>query len=156
MNLFDIYIYNLSLLTGTVYKMDLKSNWWIHCLTSNYLRKWYIHTIVDIQMHQEKLELEMFQKQAKIEKQAIEIIIKYNNSNKRYLTDLANLNENNELINNNDNLSVNKLLQEYQDEIAAKVKDKWWEFFYEMTSKYRDIYKVVSPNSGEISVNYSL
>ena len=27
---------------GTQYKFEKKSNWWIHCMTSNYLSRWYV------------------------------------------------------------------------------------------------------------------
>ena len=31
-----------SMNVGTQYKFEKKSNWWIHCMTSNYLSRWYV------------------------------------------------------------------------------------------------------------------
>jgi len=30
---------------GTQYKFEKKSNWWIHCMTSNYLSRWYVFRV---------------------------------------------------------------------------------------------------------------
>lgn len=59
--------------TGTQYKLDKKSNWWIHCLTGNYLSRWYKYTIKDVKKFQQELEAILFSSQVEMEREAIVI-----------------------------------------------------------------------------------
>lgn len=52
-------------------KFDKDANWWIHCLTSNYLSRWYTYTIHSVVEHQRAIEKDLFAKQAEIEQHAV-------------------------------------------------------------------------------------
>lgn len=52
-------------------KFDKEANWWIHCLTSNYLSRWYTYTIRSVVNHQKALEKEMFARQIEVEAHAV-------------------------------------------------------------------------------------
>jgi hypothetical protein len=43
-------------------KFDKESNWWVHCMTGNYLSRWYKYTIGDIMAFQKQIESDLFQK----------------------------------------------------------------------------------------------
>ena len=52
-------------------KFDKEANWWIHCLTSNYLSRWYTYTIHSVIDHQRNVEKDLFLRQAEIEQHAV-------------------------------------------------------------------------------------
>ena len=52
-------------------KFDKDANWWIHCLTSNYLSRWYTYTIRAVMDHQREIEQDLFTKQIEIELHAV-------------------------------------------------------------------------------------
>ena len=43
-------------------------------------------------------------------------------------------------------LVVSQWLTEYSDQLAADVREKWWDFFFHIVGVYRDTYKIVSPH----------
>lgn len=52
-------------------KFDKEANWWIHCLTSNYLSRWYTYTIHSVMDHQRNIEKDLFATQTEIEQHAV-------------------------------------------------------------------------------------
>lgn len=130
----------LSMKAATEYKLDTKSNWWIHCLTSNYLSRWYRHTIDDIVTFQKDLEAKLFTAQKKVETSAL---LLYNGQNiKPNLGDIDSMIDEPTLGSLNPS-NIPLLLQKYQDTMCNDVVNSWWQFFFKMAGKYRDVYKVV-------------
>lgn len=39
------------------------------------------------------------------------------------------------------------LLLQFQQRVGSETREKWWEFFYAMLSKYRDLYAVSNPHA---------
>ena len=70
-----IYLYllfpHISLFDSFSDKFDKDANWWIHCLTSNYLSRWYTYTIHSVIDHQRSIERDLFIKQVEIEQHAV-------------------------------------------------------------------------------------
>eukprot|EP01038_Epipyxis_sp_PR26KG_P009867 gene9867-13274_t len=121
-----------SLNTGTQYKLDKQSNWWIHCLTGNYLSRWYKYSIVDIVAFQKKIEASVFAEQTQIESTAASMIAK-----------------------SKDNLKVvTDMLGNFHESIATSVHDQWWEYFFKMAGVYRDMYKVVDQHAENFAYSY--
>lgn len=118
----------VSMKIATEYKLNKGSNWWIHCLASNYLSKWYIHTIEDINNFQKEMEVKLFKLQSNIEQTALKL----------YIPSVSVL-------------PVITILQEYQNIAAKDVLDSWWDFFFDMVGKYRDVYKVINPHAESFS-----
>jgi hypothetical protein len=54
----------------SVAKFDVRANWWISCLISNYFSRWYTYTIGAIMGEQEAIEEDLFDAQEEIEKTA--------------------------------------------------------------------------------------
>ena len=128
----------LSMKVATEYKLDTKSNWWIHCLTSNYLSRWYRHTIDDIVAFQKDLEAKLFTAQKEVETSAL---LLYNGQNIK-----PNLGNNllfDEPTLGALNPSIPLLLQKYQETACNDIVNSWWQFFFKMAGKYRDVYKIV-------------
>eukprot|EP01041_Mallomonas_annulata_P009869 gene9869-20534_t len=113
-----------SLNCGTQYKLDRNSNYWTHSVVSNYLARWYRYTIEDIHLLQAKLELKMLGDQANTEASAVELMAGEK-------TPTATL----------------TYLSLYQERVATSTRDVWWDFFWVMTGKYRDMYKVTFPHT---------
>jgi len=103
--------------------MDKESNWWVHCVTSNYASRWYRYTIVDIMAFQKLLESELFTKSRVAETAA-----------------LAEWTE-------RDSVKASAVLQEFQESAARTVRERWWEFFFSLVGTFRDMYKVVDPHT---------
>lgn len=55
-------------------KLDKQSNWWIHCLTGNYLSRWYYHTISDVKTFQKAQEQQIFDAIKDVELQALSLM----------------------------------------------------------------------------------
>ena len=127
----------LSMRSGTEYKFNMKSNWWIHCLTSNYLSKWYKHTINDIVKFQKKLEEDLFSLQMEVELAALSL-----NSAKKDDILLKS-----EKLRSLSRTSVPALLNDYQNIASSTVLEEWWSFFFEMVGTYRDVYKISNPHA---------
>jgi len=120
-----------SLNTGTQYKLDHKSNWWIHCLTGNYLSRWYRHTIGDVVAFQKKLEAMMIARQQEAETFASNLML-------RRGTSIS--------MGREQTMAAVASLGDFHEEIATTVRDAWWEFFFEMAGKYRDMYEISYPH----------
>ena len=129
----------ISMKAATEYKFDSKSNWWIHCLTSNYLSRWYVHTIDDIVSFQKELEFKLFSAQKEVESAALLLFsgqnVRPNHNNINALDEptMDTLNP----------PTIPALLQKYQDTASNDVLNAWWQFFFQMVGKYRDVYKIV-------------
>ena len=108
-----------SLRVGTQYKIEKSSNYWAHSVVANYLSRWYKYTIGDIRSMQNKLETDLFSRQPVVEGQAVE------------------------LIRTNHDAAI-QFLEKYQEDTATYVRDSWWDFFWVMVGKYRDMYQVTS------------
>lgn len=130
----------ISMKAATEYKLDTKSNWWIHCLTSNYLSRWYRHTIDDIVTFQKEVEAKLFSTQKEVETSALLI---YNGQS--VIPNIGSVNSNLEepSLGTLNPTSIPILLQKYQETASNDVVNAWWQFFFEMAGKYRDVYKIV-------------
>jgi hypothetical protein len=124
---------------ATEYKLDTKSNWWIHCLTSNYLSRWYRHTIDDIVTFQKEVEAKLFSTQKEVETSALLI---YNGQS--VIPNIGSVNSNLEepSLGTLNPTSIPILLQKYQETASNDVVNAWWQFFFEMAGKYRDVYNI--------------
>jgi len=125
-----------SLKAGTQYKLDKASNWWIHCLTGNYLSRWYVHTIDEVKSFQRQIESEIAVSMKLMEAEALSIYSRSNSFEQPK--------------------QVISLITIYSEETAIKVRDQWWDFFFIVAGKYRDIYKVVNPHTEEFLNAYTL
>ena len=106
-----------SLNTGTQYKLDKKSNFWIHSLTGNYLSRWYVHTIAEVQAFQRRQEAFVFAKQAEAEHLAMQLL-----SHSRSAAVSA--------------------VQSFAELMGSTIRDAWWDFFFDMAGTFRDMYMV--------------
>lgn len=118
-----------SLNTGTQYKLDKESNWWIHCLTGNYLSRWYIHTIGEVRAFQRRQEAFLFSKQADAEAIALKL------SSHSTTAAVASLGAFHELM-------------------GRTVRDAWWEFFFDMAGTFRDMYRVDMPHEENFALSF--
>lgn len=133
-----------SLNVGTQYKMEKQSNWWIHCLTGNYLSRWYRFTIGDVRAFQTKLETRLTASSAATESRAVHIITGGSSATTSSLSNNAN----------NVKQEAVSLLTRYHEAAATGVRDAWWDFFFEMAGKYRDMYMVDTPHAENFAVAY--
>lgn len=88
------------------------------------MSRWYKYTIGDVQKFQQELEAQMLTSQNEMEQQA------------KMETNPA---------------TVIEMITQYQETTAASVRDSWWQFFYRMVGKYRDIYIVENPHAESFS-----
>jgi hypothetical protein len=129
-----------SLNTGTQYKFDKDANWWIHCLTSNYLSRWYAYTIHTVMDHQRQVEKDLFAKQAEIEQKAVTLTQTSNHGRSPTEQEKTpNPASNRE--------TAASFLGKYHEEAALKVREAWWSFFFQMAGRFRDMYEVVDPHT---------
>ena len=122
-----------SLRTGSQYKLDKQSNWWAHCITGNYISRWYSYAIKDVKALQLKQEVDIKQKMNVMESNAL---AEYNRRN--ILEGSGKKTSESEAI---------KLIQDFQEKTAVGIRDSWWDFFFEMAGKYRDMYMMVNPHA---------
>lgn len=47
-----------------------------------------------------------------------------------------------------------KILTAYHETAAASVRDQWWEFFFHMAGKYRDMYEITNPHAESFQEAY--
>lgn len=121
-----VRVRSLTALSCFTDKFESRSNWWIHSITGNYLSRWYQHTIGDVQAFQKELETKMFAAQKQMEDHA-------------------------KLLAEDNAAAVIDLITDFQETTAASVRDSWWQFFYRMVGKYRDIYIVENPHAESFS-----
>lgn len=110
----------------TQHKFDRGKNFWVHSVVGNYLSRWYRWTIDDVKDFQKIQERDIFAKQEEAEADAVKDFTKGSKSGHRKGIDI---------------------LQTFQESTAKGLVGAWWDFFFEMCGKYRDIYKVTRPNS---------
>jgi len=104
-----------SLNTGTQFKVDKQANWWVHCVTGNYLSRWYRYTIEDVRAFQKSIEEKLLASQAAIEKEALALMT----------------------IPSVDAFVIPKMLWVYHERTATQVREEWWDFFFKMAGTYR-------------------
>jgi hypothetical protein len=168
-----------SLNAGTQYQLDKTSNWWIHCLTSNYASRWYRYTIVDISAFQKKIEASIFKKQKKIEAQALQFLSPGGETGRREAEASSDKNRISveshpqpELkLSNFRNVGVieplpkrrqlqgdidsaAQILGDFHESTAQSVHDQWWDFFFLLAGQYRDMYKVVDLHAENFNIAY--
>lgn len=117
-----------SLNVGTQYKLDRSANWWVHCVTGNYLSRWYSFAIDDVRQLQKGLENWMVSRQVESEQKAV-----------KALTAASTPSAVSE--------ALRSTIGTFHEEASAHVLSTWWSFFDDMVGKYRDIYKVVNPHA---------
>ena len=115
--------------------MDRASNWWVFCLLSNYLSRWFSWTLPSVQWYQALIEGELYDLTQKFEKDLTKDL---------YKTDCYD-----ECVKD----GINKL-KEHQEDTAKYVHEKTWDFFWNMTGTFRDMYQVVNPNSDNFITSY--
>lgn len=118
--------------------MNKKANWWVFCLLSNYVSRWFSWTLAAVQAYQQDIEPKVMSS-----------------------SELADIKAS-EIFNTKECLAFEKectdrglaSLQEYQEDAAAFVHDKTWDFFWNMTSTYRDMYRIIEPHSSNFLYSY--
>lgn len=50
--------------------------------------------------------------------------------------------------------TAKELITSFHDSAAAQVRDKWWDFFFEMAGKYRDVYIITDPHAKDFTTAY--
>lgn len=125
-----------SLNTGTPYKLDKDSNWWIHCLTGNYLSRWYAYTIGDVREFQVLQQATLLAAKQSSELRAVRVLSDSTGTGTSTVT------------------AAIAVLQEFQEEASANVREAWWAFFFESVGKYRDMYRIADPHSPEFITAY--
>lgn len=132
-----------SLNVGNQYKFEKESNWWIHCLTGNYLSRWYKYTIGEVQRFQKKVEAMLLASTAEAEAAVLKKL------SGRQLEE-AGISRH-----QSPELEVQNYLADFHDTVALTVRDKWWEFFFQMAGKFRDMYAITDPHASSFSYAYS-
>jgi hypothetical protein len=84
------------------------------------LRRWYKYTIEDVRALQSSIEEDIFGKQAEMEAQVVALLKSSDSSD-------------------SNTPSAAAIIANFHEETAAHVRDRWWSFFWEMVSKYRDM-----------------
>lgn len=139
-----------SLDVGTPYKVDKNANWWAHCVTGNYLSRWYRHTIADVKAFQRKLEEEMTAAQAAAELTALNALRRARPEPGTETPGSAIATMSTTTTTTAEQECVAGLLA-FHEATAASVRDQWWEFFFEMAGRYRDILKITNPHAPNFS-----
>ena len=115
--------------------MEKNSSWWVHCITSNYISRWFKLTIGDMKQLQDEVESNVTAAAAVVETLAAEILA----ANSDSLVDgtPSDLSR----------LSAIKLLHKFQEETAVRTRERWWDFFWTITTKFRDLINIVDPHA---------
>lgn len=121
--------------------MDKASNWWIHCLTGNYLSRFYKYTIGDVISFQTEIESFLSTSQSDAEKEALSLYSQISN---------VTSSESKQAILH----KIDKLLTKFQESMSVSVRDKWWDFFFKMAGKYRDMYMIVNEHAESFSLAF--
>ena len=101
---------------GSLYYFERSSNWWIHCMVSNYISKWYRYTLPDVRKLQRSIETTLFSRQPTVEMEAVKKLA-------------------------SEGIVASKLmLEQYHESSAVMVRDKWWDFFFDMVSHLFNAY----------------
>jgi hypothetical protein len=127
---------------ATQYKLDKKSNFWIHSLTANYLSRWYRYTINDTVHHQQEIEADIFAQQERLEAEVVSMLTSVEAS----LTALAGGSSKLADGTKAHALAVRdkavRKLEQWHQKIGEDVNKGWWDFFWLMITKYRDMYQI--------------
>jgi len=135
-----------SVSTGTQYKLHKDSNYWVHSVVGNYLSRWYKYTIGDVRSLQRNIETEIFAQQSVVEEKALRILNKRASKDNKS-NDTKEDNSHRALHDKTSLSEVSELLGEFHENAAAKVRDEWWEFFWQSVGKFRDQMIVVDPHA---------
>lgn len=136
-----------------IVRLNKLSNWWIHCLTGNYLSRWYRFSIVDVKQFQRVQENKIFNSLNVLENQ----ILSLNKSQESLdhiastLTEVERKFETMLLESFVDSNNVLDQLTAFQEVTATEVLSDWWDFFFTMAGKYRDLYVISSLHAPEFS-----
>lgn len=103
-------------------------------MTGNYLSRWYYHTIGDVKAFQVAQELQINDGIRLSEAEALSMLQRrsYGNGSS---------------VENIDPVAVTQYLQNFQEATATRVLAAWYDFFFMMAGKYRDMYKVVDTHA---------
>lgn len=112
---------------GTQYKLDKDANFWVHCLTSNYLSRWYSWSIDDTKDLQTRLETDIFARQKEIEATVLAAVNKMRSAVGSAAVDMKK--------------EIASQLSQYQETVGKLINKSWWDYFWFAITKYRDIYK---------------
>ena len=123
-------------------KFDKSSNWWIHCLTGNYLSRWYRFTIGDVKAFQVEQETKIFEQQKAIEAAALEIY--HARSPAEGPADAQQR-----------LARVKQVLGDFHEQTSTAILNEWWDFFFVMAGKYRDMYKIVDMHVDNFAQAYA-
>jgi hypothetical protein len=127
---------------GNQYKLDKSTNFWIHSLTSNYLSRVYKYSIGDTRTLQLDIETSVFKKQAQLEAEATSTL----QSVETTLNHLASGKHSVDKDVRENAISVRdkavKQLENFHEKIGNDVNGRWWDNFWFMITKYRDIYQI--------------
>jgi hypothetical protein len=119
---------------GFVDKFEKHSLFWVFSLVSNYLARWYKFTVKDLVEHQVRIESILIDRTAEFEAKAramVEKVIESSEDQSRNVR-LKRLAQTIEKIAN--------LASLFHAKTASEMLDEWWDFFWTMVSKYRDIH----------------
>lgn len=83
--------------------------------------RWFKYTIEDVRALQSSIEEDIFKKQADMEAQAVALLKSPPDSSDPSGPTAA------------------ALISNFHEETATHVRERWWTFFWEMVSKYRDM-----------------
>jgi hypothetical protein len=127
-------------------KFEKGANWWIHCLTGNYLSRWYYHTIGDVKSFQAAQEEQILDGMRMSEAEALNLLQRRSSANASgdehgSAADAAQ--------------AAIQYLQNFQEATAIRVLAAWYDFFFLMAGKYRDMYKVVDIHAENFISAYS-
>jgi len=125
------------LLAGTPQAMDRSSNWWVFCVLSNYVSRWFSWTIADVRAHQTNLEDYLTVTSSEMDLSASQAL---NSNSCAESYDCRD--------------AVLSQLQDYQEESAKYVHEKTWDFFWNITGTYRDMYRIVNPHVSNFLYSY--
>ena len=134
--------------------LNKESSFWIHCLVSNYVSKWYSLTIKEVRSFQNGIDADLLSQQHEIEKLAVGVVAQAGPSTlatdslpSETVADAAthrNLNTPNPLKQIKENgAAAIAILHDFQEVAAVSVLQQWWDFFFVMAGKYRDLHHIV-------------
>lgn len=101
-------------MTGSLYRFDIQTPFWISTVLGNYASRFYKYAIEDIKTVQAQSEEEMFIQQKIVEEQAV-TLLEYQGEN-----------------------AVATYLTEYTDQQAKAMHSTWTQLFYSIVTKYHD------------------
>jgi hypothetical protein len=101
--------------------------------------RWYQYTIKDVRALQTRIQQAIVSRQHDVEKKAVELI--WGKKSKRDKHRVLESAEGAAASADDQASNVQRaveMLQTFHTDTAASVRDQWWDFFWAMTSKYRD------------------